>query len=83
MTVLLRADVDHVHVVRHCHAQLHRVLLARLLRVIGTVEVVARDGALGPGNVPAEDEVCGPEVLPNNSVLNGLAGPAIVMLYGR
>merc|ERR1719444_47257 len=70
---LLRTDIDHVLVVRHRHTQLRGVLLARLLRIVRTVEVVARDRALGPGHVTPNDEVRGTKVLPDDHVLNGLA----------
>mmetsp|Transcript_17495 Transcript_17495/g.46610 ORF Transcript_17495/g.46610 Transcript_17495/m.46610 type:complete len:266 (+) Transcript_17495:485-1282(+) len=49
------------------------MLLAGLLCIVRTVEVVTRDGALGPGHVAPDDEVRGPEVLPDDHVLNGLA----------
>mmetsp|Transcript_8559 Transcript_8559/g.20117 ORF Transcript_8559/g.20117 Transcript_8559/m.20117 type:complete len:309 (+) Transcript_8559:100-1026(+) len=67
------AHVDHVLVVRDCHAQLVGELLAHLLRVVGPIEVIARDGALGACHVAANDEVRGSEVLPDDHVLDGLA----------
>mmetsp|Transcript_5713 Transcript_5713/g.18334 ORF Transcript_5713/g.18334 Transcript_5713/m.18334 type:complete len:427 (+) Transcript_5713:752-2032(+) len=60
---------------RDGHAKLRGKLLAGLLRVVGAVEVVARDGALGARHVAADDEVRGPKVLTDDHVLDGLARP--------
>merc|ERR1711963_789698 len=71
---LLLADVHHVLVVRDGHAELLRVLLARLLGVVSAVEVVARDGALRARHVAADDEVRGAVILADDHVLDRLAG---------
>mmetsp|Transcript_100318 Transcript_100318/g.224045 ORF Transcript_100318/g.224045 Transcript_100318/m.224045 type:complete len:446 (-) Transcript_100318:868-2205(-) len=68
----LGADVDHVLVVCHSHTELRGVLLPSLLRIVGAIEVVACDGALGAGHVTPDDEVCGAEVLPDDHVLDCL-----------
>mmetsp|Transcript_36694 Transcript_36694/g.87831 ORF Transcript_36694/g.87831 Transcript_36694/m.87831 type:complete len:703 (+) Transcript_36694:325-2433(+) len=58
---------------RDGHAEFRRVLLAGLLGIIGAIEVISSDGALGAGHVAADDEVGGPEVLADDHVLDGLA----------
>mmetsp|Transcript_26259 Transcript_26259/g.40448 ORF Transcript_26259/g.40448 Transcript_26259/m.40448 type:complete len:407 (-) Transcript_26259:108-1328(-) len=80
---LLGANVDHVLVVRDRDAQLRGVLLARLLRVVGPVEVLARDGALRARHVAADDEVGGAVVLPDDHVLDGLAGARHLHAVGQ
>merc|ERR1719262_1079859 len=67
---LLWADVYHVLVVGDSNAKLRLVLLAHLLRIVGAIEVVARDGALGSCHVAADDEVSGTEVLADDHVLD-------------
>mmetsp|Transcript_19901 Transcript_19901/g.52833 ORF Transcript_19901/g.52833 Transcript_19901/m.52833 type:complete len:805 (+) Transcript_19901:239-2653(+) len=77
------AVVDHVLVVRDGHAQLGRELLASLLRIVRTVEVIASDGALGASHVTADDEVGGAVVLADDHVLDRLAGPSHLHAVGQ
>mmetsp|Transcript_51780 Transcript_51780/g.120799 ORF Transcript_51780/g.120799 Transcript_51780/m.120799 type:complete len:257 (-) Transcript_51780:1151-1921(-) len=58
----------------HSHSKLAGELLASLLGVVGAIEVLAIDGALGSCHVTADDEVGGAVVLSNDHVLDGLAG---------
>mmetsp|Transcript_13463 Transcript_13463/g.25310 ORF Transcript_13463/g.25310 Transcript_13463/m.25310 type:complete len:510 (-) Transcript_13463:379-1908(-) len=58
----------------HSHSKLAGELLASLLGVVGAIEVLAIDGALGAGHVAADDEVGGAVVLPDDHVLDRLPG---------
>mmetsp|Transcript_133440 Transcript_133440/g.426588 ORF Transcript_133440/g.426588 Transcript_133440/m.426588 type:complete len:288 (-) Transcript_133440:659-1522(-) len=71
---LVWSNIDHVLIVGDGHAELRREFLASLLRIVGAIEVVASDGALGAGHVAADDEVRGAIVLPDDHVLDGLTG---------
>eukprot|EP00420_Gonyaulax_spinifera_P001325 CAMPEP_0197944002 /NCGR_PEP_ID=MMETSP1439-20131203/125194_1 /TAXON_ID=66791 /ORGANISM="Gonyaulax spinifera, Strain CCMP409" /LENGTH=317 /DNA_ID=CAMNT_0043567257 /DNA_START=62 /DNA_END=1014 /DNA_ORIENTATION=+ len=73
--IMLGPHVHHVLVVGHGDPELSRVLLAGLLRVVGPVEVVARDGALRARHVAADDEVRGAVVLTDDHVLDRLTRP--------
>mmetsp|Transcript_20888 Transcript_20888/g.49603 ORF Transcript_20888/g.49603 Transcript_20888/m.49603 type:complete len:623 (-) Transcript_20888:41-1909(-) len=56
----------------HSHAELSGVLLARLLRIVSSVEVFSVNGALGASHVTSDDEMGGSVVLPNDHVLDCL-----------
>merc|ERR1719330_998663 len=55
------------------HTKLIRILLACLLSIIGTIEVVSGDGALRASHVSTDDEMRGSIVLANDHVLDGFA----------
>mmetsp|Transcript_133441 Transcript_133441/g.426595 ORF Transcript_133441/g.426595 Transcript_133441/m.426595 type:complete len:527 (-) Transcript_133441:352-1932(-) len=67
----------------HLHAELCLELLAGLLRIVCTVEIVAGDGALSTRHVTANDEVSGAEVLADDHVLDGLAGAGHLHAVGQ
>jgi hypothetical protein len=67
--VALLLGVDEVEGRHGDHAELRAVLLGEVLGVVGAVEVLAGDAALGASHVTADDEVCATEVLADHHVL--------------
>mmetsp|Transcript_25471 Transcript_25471/g.53020 ORF Transcript_25471/g.53020 Transcript_25471/m.53020 type:complete len:275 (-) Transcript_25471:91-915(-) len=54
--------------------QLFRHFLGKVLGVVGTIEIFARDTGFGSGHVTSNNEMCASKVLSDNHVLNGLTG---------
>lgn len=76
LILIRRRQISHLLERYHLNLDLIPILRHQLLRVIRSVEVLASAVLPGPGVVTSDDEVSGTEVLADDGMPEGFAGPA-------